>query len=120
MNTDDARPKWEHETPEVLARWLVNNPVTSIEHRREFIGEDKMEVWIELVSVREGRKDERRRVSPGFFCGNYKIQFLPDHKGLVTVDKSIVSSIYAINKWEAKNHRERLLYERLRRKYESS
>lgn len=112
----DSRPKWSHDTPEALARWLVSNFVTKITHHWRMTGPDTSEDWIELHSEKE-----KRRVNTYFFSDNHDFSFSPYHAGLVQVrnkyPESVRQTIDKIDLWEKANARDRADFERLKKKF---
>lgn len=116
----EARPKWDLEIPEELARWLLGHAVNEIEHRSEMTSADTSDDWLLLwCKSYDGKRQEAKRVPTSFFEVQSLIKFRPNHAGLIGLDPKIEVKIRGIDAWEKRNTRERSEYERLRRKFES-
>jgi hypothetical protein len=125
MTDEDKRPAWSCQTPEELARWLAGHTITKITHHWEFTSEDTSKEWIELhaneASMGEKDKWVSRKVASNFLGTDYhsEFKFSPDHARLVQTSDKVRSNIEAIDKWEAKNKRDRAEFDRLKRKFEA-
>jgi hypothetical protein len=110
------RPKWIHETPEDVARWLLNHHVTKITHHWEFTSADTARDWITLHSS-DGKR--QREFPSAFFRNNQEFEFAPDHAGLIRPRpySRVGDSIRAIDQWEKANAHDRSEYERLKQKF---
>lgn len=123
MTDTETRPAWKHKTAEALARWINGHTITKITHEWEMTSADTADNWIELHAKisEQGSPDkwEKRRVPSNFLEASYGAEFFfrPDHARLVQTSEAVRNSIDAIDKFEAKNQRERAEFERLKRKF---
>jgi len=127
MTETETRPAWKHKTSEELARWIASHSIIKITHGWEMTSADTADNWIELhAKVSQDGKAEKwemRRVPSNFLTeSNYgaEFSFRPDHARLVKVSQAVRDSIDAIDKFEAKNKRERAEFERLKRKFDTT
>lgn len=110
----EERPKWTHQTPEELARWLVGHRITKITHHWEMTGVDTSREWIVLHA-----ENSEKRFPSRFFRENTEFEFAPDHVGLVQERPyaGVRKSIDNIDAWEKANARDRTEFERLKSKF---
>lgn len=115
QKTEDTRPEWTHDVSKELIAFVGGARVVKIVHRRELVGVDSSKDWIELYDG-GGNKIKTGTYS---FAHDY-IKFKPDYGQLMELTwlgKKAYEDLVAIDKWDAKNKRERKLYEQLKRKF---
>lgn len=112
----DEKPKWDFKTPIEIARWLSSHDVKRIDfmdwHDGFGVQSKQWMVWwdgkAKLLDVPYKTLEIQSTA---------EVKFEPDYRGLVHMDTRLVDRLDAIDKWEAKNKKERRDYERLKKKF---
>jgi hypothetical protein len=113
------RPTWNHKISIDDFRWLNAVSIVKITHEWEMISEDQARHWIELHANENTTFDKARAYDSFAEVAPY-FEFRADHRSLLSltfVGERARKDLRAIDEWERINKRDRMEYERLKRKF---
>lgn len=119
MTDEEHKPKWAWKLPEHLFRALGPQAmnIKKVEHGWAFTSEDTSKYWLEIWGA-----DGPMTIIPQHEVGAFfeLFEFAPHDTGLLRLTykgAAAADRLRAIDEFERRNHKERVEYERLKRKF---